>query len=407
MPSINIKRKNGDTIECLFDEEDLEFINQFNWSVSTSGYILRTKDKKSMHRLLVNITDPNTRVNHINHDRSDNRRCNLRVVDNSVISQNRSKKSNCSSEYIGVSFDKKKQKWNSTCNTGEGKQAKEFYDIETHAAYAYDLMITERLGSEARINGVPMPDGFIRFSMKYRKSNDRSKYIVLHKKTYMVQIQKKGVTVYNKGFKTEEEAMRHRDQQIDRLNREREAVIKSIPIQRNEHGVAIIKCSPSKKEVVYTMVDDEDYYNILLTARLGTSKTNYVLMGTKRALLHRWLLDRDNDLRGIYIDHIDGNTLNNQKTNLRIANSVVNSRNKRKRTGTSSQYIGISKDREKFISSIGINNKMIYLGSYDTEEHAAAARDCYIKEERLEGFNLNNIDCPEGYVVSNKRLKRV
>lgn len=66
-------------------------------------------------------------------------------------------------------------------------------------------------------------------------------------------------------------------------------------------------------------------------------------------------------------------------------------RNRRAMKGFSSSYIGVHWDsaRNKWMASIGINNKTIPLGRYATEHEAAQARDTYIHENQLKGFQLN------------------
>lgn len=94
------------------------------------------------------------------------------------------------------------------------------------------------------------------------------------------------------------------------------------------------------------------------------------------------------------IDHIDGNRTNNTFSNLRWATSQENARNRKKRTGTSSQYKGVSfnKRDNNWRPSIMINGKTIHLGTYETEIQAGQAYNDYIIEHKLEEFFvLNNL----------------
>jgi hypothetical protein len=52
-------------------------------------------------------------IDHINGNKLDNRKCNLRIVSNALNSQNRIKKEGTTSKYLGVSFDKKTSKYSS------------------------------------------------------------------------------------------------------------------------------------------------------------------------------------------------------------------------------------------------------------------------------------------------------
>jgi hypothetical protein len=77
------------------------------------------------------------------------------------------------------------------------------------------------------------------------------------------------------------------------------------------------------------------------------------------------------------VDHIDGNGLNNQKSNLRLATHQQNMFNQRKRSGGSSQYKGVSwcKRSNRWLSQIMINKKTKFLGYFSDEISAAVAYD--------------------------------
>ena len=74
------------------------------------------------------------------------------------------------------------------------------------------------------------------------------------------------------------------------------------------------------------------------------------------------------------IDHINGNPADNRLENLRLATRAENKQNLRKpRTDNKSGYLGVSKNRKKWIAQIGINGKYHHLGSFDTPELAHEA----------------------------------
>lgn len=75
-------------------------------------------------------------------------------------------------------------------------------------------------------------------------------------------------------------------------------------------------------------------------------------------------------------DHEDGNRLNNTRSNLRKCTSQQNNANRSGKQGTS-RYKGVSMDssRNKWISSIQINNKTKHIGRFDDEIEAAKAYD--------------------------------
>lgn len=98
--------------EFYFDLEDYKLVKPYCWCLSNNGYVVSGSDKnlKLLHRLITNCT-PNMVVDHINHNKIDNRKDNLRVcmqnenMRNCVISKNNS------SGTTGVAFDKQRNKW--------------------------------------------------------------------------------------------------------------------------------------------------------------------------------------------------------------------------------------------------------------------------------------------------------
>ena len=71
------------------------------------------------------------------------------------------------------------------------------------------------------------------------------------------------------------------------------------------------------------------------------------------------------DFKYEYIDHNDRNGLNNRKNNLRPSSHEENMQNKTVRATNEYGIAGILKGNNKWISTIGLNNKSIYIGRYD------------------------------------------
>lgn len=78
----------------------------------------------------------------------------------------------------------------------------------------------------------------------------------------------------------------------------------------------------------------------------------------------------------IIVDHKNGDELDNQRENLRIATSEENGRNRAKvKKGSKFQYKGIEKDRNSFGATIRVNGKGFTRGHFKTEEEAARLYD--------------------------------
>jgi len=97
-----------------------------------------------------------------------------------------------------------------------------------------------------------------------------------------------------------------------------------------------------------------------------------------RQYLHRVILQRilDRPLeRGEYVDHRDGDGLNNHRENLRLASHAENIRNSRKYDNNTSGHKGTcwSKHTSKWMAHIRVSGKLKHLGYFDNIEDAAAA----------------------------------
>lgn len=106
--------------EFWFDLEDYEKIKDYCWSYGSHGYlqtkIPNTNKRVLFHRLVMNVTDDEIVVDHINHlpkreHKFDNRKLNLRLVTQSKNCMNRAKGSNNTSGVTGVTWHKRDQVW--------------------------------------------------------------------------------------------------------------------------------------------------------------------------------------------------------------------------------------------------------------------------------------------------------
>lgn len=95
--------------------------------------------------------------------------------------------------------------------------------------------------------------------------------------------------------------------------------------------------------------------------------------------------------RGTLVDHANGNTLDNRRTNIRVATIAQNNYNQSKREGMSSQYKGVSWDsrRGRWVAKITREYKSKFLGYYHNEWEAAKAYDVAAVEYFGEFARLN------------------
>jgi hypothetical protein len=105
------------------------------------------------------------------------------------------------------------------------------------------------------------------------------------------------------------------------------------------------------------------YYAVTKPWVKGTGKCKTIYM-------HRFLTEAE---KGMVVDHIDGNGLNNQRDNLRVCTQTQNMMNRGKQLNNSSGYKGVVKHPlcNKWMTRIKVGSKHIYLGLYMTKEEAA------------------------------------
>ncbi len=144
-----------------------------------------------------------------------------------------------------------------------------------------------------------------------------------------------------------------------------------------------------------TIVDEEDYDNLI---KYRWYYSNGYASNYKLGALHRFIMniksDEINNRSSIFIDHINGDKLDNRKSNLRICNNSKNSQNRFKTRGKS-KYKGVVWDASHDAWIVRIKPERgprIYLGLYRDELEAAKAYNNKAIELFGEYANINVID---------------
>jgi hypothetical protein len=339
----------------LYSEEDHELVAQFKWRVNHGYCTTKSKGKMiRMHRLIMGNPD-GMLVDHINNNKLDNQRMNLRITNAKGNGQNKSKKTGAAtSQYIGVSYHTSTEKYRASITLNKRYLGVGTFDKELTAARARDhAMVHEMPNSLANLNFPCLRDFYL-----------NSEYI-------------------------------KRVQTAPKVSTE----VKCEYADTDDPNV--IQIVIKNHSDLFVTIDKDDYETIKFNSYTlnvrGYVMTNSVSGGYH--LLHRRIMNIADPK--VYIDHIDNNPLNNTKSNLRVSNAQLNGQNKKKRsTNCTSNYMGVylKKDRKykKWASSIRVDGRDKHLGYFRSERAAALTRDVYIME------HMKDSHYPYNFCIMNK-----
>jgi hypothetical protein len=151
----------------------------------------------------------------------------------------------------------------------------------------------------------------------------------------------------------------------------------------------------------YAIVDPQDYVWLkYFKWHVAGGRDMYavrkgVINGKKhqRLWMHREILPVP---EGFVVDHINHDTLDNRRANLRPATQLQNRYNTRKRKNKSSRYKGVHwhKCTKKWRAEIKIDGKKLHLGYFHSEADAGRAYDKAARKYQGEFAELNFPDSP-------------
>ncbi len=162
---------------------------------------------------------------------------------------------------------------------------------------------------------------------------------------------------------------------------------------------------------LHILVDDKDYEKVRSLRWFASSRKRkhiYAVavvpygqstrkLGLRRPLkkiqMHRFLMNPPDDLT---VDYINGNGLDNQRCNLRIANNQQQKANcfpvKGKRFKGVARYVRGGQDSGKWRAQIEVNGKNRHIGYFESEEAAAVAYNLEATKAFGEYAKLNKVE---------------
>lgn len=148
-----------------------------------------------------------------------------------------------------------------------------------------------------------------------------------------------------------------------------------------------------------TWVDHEDFI------RLQLDEFNWCLDGRGYAQRHAWVNGSRTTIRlhrlivdakpGDWVDHVNGDRLDNTRKNLRICSVAENCQNAKRRRDNKTGYKGVSILRNgRYQVRLQHNGKQMYFGTYGSAIEAAKVYDKHAKE-RFKEFAVLNFPQPK------------
>lgn len=145
---VEIKLCNGQS--TFIDKDEYELIKNDHWTLSSDGYAISSSGKfknKRLHRVIMDcVDDNNIIIDHIDRDKLNNRKNNLRIVTNQENSFNQSLRHTNKSGVMGVLWSDDRKKWIARIKHNYTNHTLGYYD-------SFDIAVRRRLEAEIEYFG--------------------------------------------------------------------------------------------------------------------------------------------------------------------------------------------------------------------------------------------------------------
>jgi hypothetical protein len=380
----------------IIDREGYEDVVKYRWFLKKRGYVWANINKKqiSLSHFIKGKPTEKCVIDHINNDKLDNRKSNLKNATQGQNSQNKKKTNKeTSSQFIGVS-KKKNNKWEVSCgNIYLGR-----YNTEKEAGEIYDKYVLLKYGKDASTNNLIKYKDVIHLTLEdiLSKKNikDLPRNIQKIKGHFSVCItyNKKKFTKITNTLEKAKIALEELRKEVEEVKQKELKEHFNKDILRDENNFAIIPVYNKKKKFVNNLIIDDDKWHQLSLYK-WCFINNYIIgtINGKNVRIHRYLMNAPDDKK---VDHINSNTLDNRILNLRLASDGENCYNSTKIENTSSKYKGVSKRTgfNNYIVSIQKDGKYYNLGLYYNEDIAGLAYNLKASELFGDFAKLNKIN---------------
>lgn len=391
-----IRAKSGE--DFVVSACDYDRVMEHEWYVW--HYLISKELNTSLHNFIIGPRPADIPedyvIDHANRDRLNASRSNLRWVSIGFNNWNRAKRDNTTSRFMGVSYDKSRSKWIAVC---AGKNLGRFSDERDAAKAAAqeairlwgpwasesDLLIGPELLTQMEIDKIKenlaiAPKKEARSLPKGVRKMTDTRYIARYdgKQLGSFETAKDAEAAYNK--------------HVQGLRQEKWSKHLLTPVLKDQDGDAAIPLTGKYSKGHSAKCPDFLWHQLTFetTWWYDGIYAHGNFEGSKQQL-HRLVFKLCNpDWDGkLQVDHIiPEKTLDNRECNLRIANNSLQAYNKCKRSGTTSEYIGVCQVKKtgKWRAYIAKEGKTHSLGqTFATQQDAVRALNA--KATELYGEN--------------------
>ncbi len=363
-------------MEVLVSQEDeTELKNKKIYPSDTYPYLRIDGKRISLHKFIANrmglVAAHGEVIDHINGNKFDARRDNLRILNHSQNNQNRVIENKPASGFRGVYKCVCGSKWAARFGT----TLIGYFTTSEDGANAYDKYIIKFVHRDGQTNfeySETDKDVILKSDFEVQKTKKfdpemKGIYWKEDSQSYEVRVNGKNV---GRMFKELDEAQKARDDGYKRYNEEKERKRLEVPVRVNENGQAIIQLT-GKRGVGKFCIVDYDKWHELVKSSWNLANVGYpqARINNKLWNLHEYLLrDVERD-KAMVIDHINTNKLDNRLSNLRIVSRSENAQNlsEETRRKLSNSQRGSVKPRRVNRKHPEDNNLPKYLSSIRTE----------------------------------------
>lgn len=150
---------------------------------------------------------------------------------------------------------------------------------------------------------------------------------------------------------------------------------------KNPDGGEELELIIDSRDLEYVLELPVNKWNASKPRQSGKYYAKGYVRGDDSRYFHRQLFKPE---KGMVVDHIDGNPLNNKRENIRIVTLAENNRNIRRKRGRDKDLpIGIDKVQRTYYTyaaTVMRDGETYFIGDYPSIEEATRAREEFIKK---------------------------